>query len=166
MRWALASAISVVAGVTPACAATADCALIEAIARSGPASLRGIAAAMNASGQAGVLYRGKVTSMSGATDCELNGPPDIFHVECTWHTDGDLDSAKREHQRLKLAFEPCLVDPLVSQDYKSTVEGLEVLDYFLSGRGPPDKRRAEVSLEIQHYADIDGSYSVILSISR
>ena len=111
-------------------------------------------------------YRGEPTSLDGASGCEISGPPDLFQIDCNWAMAGDLAAAQYEHARIKAALEPCLSGAFVLQDYETTVEGLEVLQYFKGKFAGDADQAGEVSLEIQHYAKIDGSYSVILSISR
>ena len=167
MIWQL-SAFAACAALTvaPAHASAIDCRLIMAMSRPGDAAIHGIQAQVDWRGRIAVRYHGKATSLSGATDCQLSGPADIFSLECNWSVGTSLESAKRKHFRLKAALSSCLSDPFALQDYKSTVEGLNVLDYFKGSYTAKDGMPIEVSLQIQHYADIDGTYSVILSISR
>ena len=163
MAFAAAAAVLTTA---PAHAAANDCAMLKALARSGDAAPRGIQAVVDRRGGVGLRYLGRPTSLNRATGCELSGPPDLFSIDCTWSTSNDLAAARRELARVKSALTACLSDPFALQDYSSTVEGLEVLDYFKGSYAAKDGDPVEVSLEIHHYAGIDGSYAVILSISR
>ena len=149
----------------PTFASPTDCSLIKAIAQPGADSLRGVGTEMDDLGMIKVSYQGQTTSLAGATGCELSGPEDIFRLGCNW-SEPDLQTARSAHSQIKSALAPCLSDAFVLQDYTSTVEGLEVSQYYKGHYSAMGGGTAEVSLEIHHYADIDGSYAVVLSISR
>ena len=167
MRGRLAAAAACAAIIaSPAQATAIDCAIIKALAQPGAAALGGISARTGRAGLVALHHRGRPSSITGASGCEMSGPPYIFGITCTWSTDNDLTAARREHTRLKSVLAVCLSDPFALQDYKSTVEGLEVLDYLKGSYAVKDGDPVAVSLEVHHYAHIDGSYAVILSISR
>lgn len=152
--------------VSPVQAAPRGCEMVQALRGTGTASLRGIRAETDRDGRISIRYRNRETPLLGASSCEILGPTDIFEVACTWSNETDLVSARRIHSRLKDALSPCFVGGLETQDRKSGVEGLELSDE-LSGTIVDEQGDAvDLRLEIHHYAKIDGSYAVILSISR